>query len=180
MAKAMQKVMGLANKAMAGALPSLRGVRLLGSMRGTPVLVLTVPGRRSGEPRSDTGRVFPLDQDGWLVVGSAGGMPQEPDWFKNLREAPIAPRCRSVPRVTEATCEVLDEPTPGRSSTGTWSSRTLRVLPLLRGQNGPRHPDCPAPPEAVTASAPGQPHEAQHHWSEPCAGPGPRPRHRPR
>jgi deazaflavin-dependent oxidoreductase (nitroreductase family) len=54
-----------------------------------PVLLLTVPGRRSGQPRTTPVGYF---QDGgdYLVVGSGGGMPQDPDWFRNLRAASTA------------------------------------------------------------------------------------------
>ena len=56
------------------------------SKGGTPVFILTVKGRKSGEPFSVPVAYFERG-GGWLVVGSAGGMPQEPQWFKNLRAA---------------------------------------------------------------------------------------------
>jgi deazaflavin-dependent oxidoreductase (nitroreductase family) len=137
MATAVQRVMSLANKALAGLYRGSRG-RLLGSMRGTPILVLTVPGRRSGQPRSTPVGYFPY-QDGWLVVGSAGGMPQEPDWFKNLRKAERA-TVQIGARVIEVTCEVLGEPmrtelyrevivkkSPGFAG---YEKKTDRVIPI--------------------------------------------------
>lgn len=137
MATAMQRMMSLANKAMAGIYRGSGG-RLLGSMRGTPVLILTVPGRRSGQPRSAPVGYFPY-QDGWLVVGSAGGMPQEPDWFKNLRQAEGA-TVQIGARVTEVTCEVLEEPIRTelyrevivKSSPGfaDYEAKTDRVIPI--------------------------------------------------
>src|SRR4029453_10330858 len=54
-----------------------------------PVLLLTVPGRRSGQLRTTPLGYFE-DGGGYLVVGSGGGMPDDPDWFKNLRAAPTA------------------------------------------------------------------------------------------
>ena len=54
-----------------------------------PVLLLTVPGRRTGQPRTTPVGFFE-DGDGYLVVGSGGGMPQDPDWFKNLRATSTA------------------------------------------------------------------------------------------
>ncbi len=51
---------------------------------GSRVFILTVNGRKSG--RSFSVPVAYFDRgDGWLVVGSAGGMPEDPQWFKNLR-----------------------------------------------------------------------------------------------
>ena len=51
---------------------------------GSPVLVLTVAGRTSGKTFSNPVAYFERD-GGWLVVGSGGGQPQDPQWFKNLR-----------------------------------------------------------------------------------------------
>lgn len=59
------------------------------SRGGTPVMILTVKGRRSGQPFSNPVAYFERD-GGWLVVGSANGLPQEPQWFKNLRAADTA------------------------------------------------------------------------------------------
>ena len=47
-------------------------------------LVLTVPGRRTGIPRS-TCMSYVETPDGLLVWGSASGAPSDPDWFRNLR-----------------------------------------------------------------------------------------------
>ena len=54
-----------------------------------PVLLLTVPGRRSGQLRTTPVGYFE-DGGGYLVVGAGGGMPHDPDWFKNLRAASTA------------------------------------------------------------------------------------------
>lgn len=55
--------------------------------RGIPVLLLTSIGRKSGEPR-----VAPLlfidDGDSLVVVGSQGGLPRDPLWYKNLQANP--------------------------------------------------------------------------------------------
>src|SRR6478609_5865632 len=61
------------------------GGRMANKARGgTPVLILTVAGRTSGKRFSNPVAYFERD-GGWLVVGSAGGLPQEPQWFRNLR-----------------------------------------------------------------------------------------------
>ena len=56
---------------------------------GSPVMILTVAGRQSGTPFSNPVAFFERD-GGWLVVGSAGGLPQEPQWFRNLRASDTA------------------------------------------------------------------------------------------
>ena len=71
------------------ALPQEQGQAGSQGQRGTPVLILTVKGRRSGRPFSCPVAYFER-AGGWLVVGSAAGMPQEPQWFKNLRAADAA------------------------------------------------------------------------------------------
>jgi deazaflavin-dependent oxidoreductase (nitroreductase family) len=49
-----------------------------------PVMLVTVPGRKSGLPRTTPVGYFE-DAGSYLVVGSGGGMPDDPQWFKNLR-----------------------------------------------------------------------------------------------
>lgn len=50
------------------------------------VLMITSPGRRTGQPRSTMVRHLEHD-GGYLVWGTAGGAPSDPDWFRNLRHA---------------------------------------------------------------------------------------------
>jgi deazaflavin-dependent oxidoreductase (nitroreductase family) len=49
-----------------------------------PVLLLTVPGRKSGRPHTNP-VVYLKSGESWVVTGSAGGMASEPQWFRNLR-----------------------------------------------------------------------------------------------
>jgi deazaflavin-dependent oxidoreductase (nitroreductase family) len=60
--------------------------RAMGGSAEAPVVLLTMPGRRSGLPRSACVRAI-RSGDGYLVWGSANGRPQDPDWFRNLRHA---------------------------------------------------------------------------------------------
>jgi deazaflavin-dependent oxidoreductase (nitroreductase family) len=55
-----------------------------GSVKGMPVLLLTVPGRKTGQLRT-TPVVYLKSGDRWVVTGSAGGSQTEPQWFSNLR-----------------------------------------------------------------------------------------------
>ncbi len=51
---------------------------------GSTVLLLTVPGRKTGDPH--TVPVSYVDHGGgYVVVGSNNGKPVDPQWFKNLR-----------------------------------------------------------------------------------------------
>jgi deazaflavin-dependent oxidoreductase (nitroreductase family) len=84
------------------------GGRIGGRTRGHPVLLLTVPGRRTGQLRSTGVLYFPFD-DGYLVVGSAGGAKAEPDWFRNLRKAQRA-TVQMGPVTQQMTAEELHDP----------------------------------------------------------------------
>jgi deazaflavin-dependent oxidoreductase (nitroreductase family) len=60
--------------------------RVGGTVKGHPVLLLTVPGRKTGKPR--TVPVLYLDHDGgYLIAGTAGGLKAEPQWMRNLKAA---------------------------------------------------------------------------------------------
>ena len=50
---------------------------------GSPILILTVTGRRSGTEYS-TPLIFGEDGGNYVIVGSQGGRPQHPDWYLNL------------------------------------------------------------------------------------------------
>jgi deazaflavin-dependent oxidoreductase (nitroreductase family) len=51
-----------------------------------PILLLTVAGRKTGSPRTAPAGYL-RDQGRWIMAGSAGGMRDEPQWFRNLRSA---------------------------------------------------------------------------------------------
>lgn len=53
---------------------------------GLPNLMLTVPGRKSGIPRTTPLLCVP-HQNGWLIAGSYFGGPKVPLWVGNLRAA---------------------------------------------------------------------------------------------
>ena len=60
--------------------------RIMGKVRGLRVMLLTVPGRKSGLPRT-TAVSYIRDGDSYVVTGSGGGRQAEPQWFRNLRAA---------------------------------------------------------------------------------------------
>ena len=78
------------------------------SRGGSPVLILTVKGRRSGREFSNPVAYFDRD-GGWVVVGSAGGIPEEPQWFRNLRACETA-HVQIGNRSQEVRVRVLDGP----------------------------------------------------------------------
>lgn len=56
---------------------------------GLPNIVLTVPGRKSGVPRSTPLLAVPHEGT-WLIAGSYFGGPKTPLWVANLRETDTA------------------------------------------------------------------------------------------
>jgi deazaflavin-dependent oxidoreductase (nitroreductase family) len=77
--------------------------RLSSGSRNVHVLMITTPGRRTGIPRSTCVRYLDT-AEGFVVWGTGSGSPQDPDWFRNLREAAVVDvqvrsrRCRARPR----------------------------------------------------------------------------------
>lgn len=63
--------------------------RLASGSKHVHVLMITMPGRRTGVPRSTCVR-FLERPEGYVVWGTGSGSRQDPDWFKNLRHAPTA------------------------------------------------------------------------------------------
>ena len=66
-----------------------RGRVTILDVAGLPNLTLTVPGRRSGVPRTTPLLCVPHD-GGWLVAGSYFGGPKTPVWVHNLRATETA------------------------------------------------------------------------------------------
>jgi F420H(2)-dependent quinone reductase len=60
------------------------GGRVMGKVQGVPVLLLTVAGRKTRIEHTVPVSYF---EDGgrFIVTGSAGGSPSDPQWFRNLR-----------------------------------------------------------------------------------------------
>jgi deazaflavin-dependent oxidoreductase (nitroreductase family) len=120
----------------------LRG-RLVGSMQGRPIVLLTTTGRVSGRPRTSPITVL-RDRDGYLAVASYA-----PQWRRNLEANPHAlvyDRGREV-AVVASTC---DDPMarerfrafyPALTSIESLAAEEGRVVPLLRlAVAGPRRP----------------------------------------
>jgi deazaflavin-dependent oxidoreductase (nitroreductase family) len=65
------------------------GGAVLGSLRGSPMVLLETVGRKSGKPR--TSPLLALrDGEDLVIVASAGGSPGHPGWYHNLEANPEA------------------------------------------------------------------------------------------
>jgi deazaflavin-dependent oxidoreductase (nitroreductase family) len=65
------------------------GGRVFGNLDGTPVLLLTTTGRKSGQPRTAP-VVYLRDGDRLVVIGSNAGNLRAPAWALNLEANPDA------------------------------------------------------------------------------------------
>jgi deazaflavin-dependent oxidoreductase (nitroreductase family) len=63
------------------------GGKVSGMFEGSPLLLLTTSGAKSGEPR-----IAPLaytrDNGRYVIIASKGGAPTNPDWYHNVRVNP--------------------------------------------------------------------------------------------
>jgi deazaflavin-dependent oxidoreductase (nitroreductase family) len=58
-----------------------------GPMAGKDLMILTTKGRKTGQPRVAI-VTYSRDGDAYVVAGSKGGAPTNPQWFENLRATP--------------------------------------------------------------------------------------------
>ncbi|MEA2000881.1 MAG: nitroreductase family deazaflavin-dependent oxidoreductase [Actinomycetota bacterium] len=108
-----------------------------GGSKDGSVLVLTHKGAKSGKLR-DTPLMFVNHDDGYLLIGSAGGSDQNPGWYYNLMANPettvhIAGETVGV-RAHDAGAErdaLWDKVVDTEPRFGRYESRTERVIPVV-------------------------------------------------
>ena len=114
------------------------GHRLL----GVPCLLLRTTGRRSGRTRT-TALLYAMDGDDYLVVGSLGGAPRDPDWLHNVRARPQVgvqvgrERFAAVASVVERDDDDFDRlwQVVNQNSSGRYQryqDKTTRPIPVVR------------------------------------------------
>jgi deazaflavin-dependent oxidoreductase (nitroreductase family) len=105
---------------------------------GLPSLALTVPGRKSGIPRTTPLLCVPY-REGWLIAGSYFGGPKTPLWVGNLRATELA-RIRFAREdidVSWRELEGADRAEAWRAMLEVWPNyakyeeRTDRVIPVF-------------------------------------------------
>jgi len=78
--------------------------------KGTPIIEVTVTGRRSGEPRTTLLSAVAERNGAFVVIGSRGGDSKHPAWFLNMRDNPsVTVRNRSGTRQMTARLAEGDE-----------------------------------------------------------------------
>jgi deazaflavin-dependent oxidoreductase (nitroreductase family) len=112
--------------------------RVLGSLVGMPVLLLTTTGRRSGKAQT-TPLTFLRDGSDLVVIASNGGADRPPDWSLNLRKNPHAlvevgtERLYVVARTASAAerARLWPEVTATYSGYARYQQRTKREIPVV-------------------------------------------------
>jgi deazaflavin-dependent oxidoreductase (nitroreductase family) len=115
------------------------GGRIGGRFRGAPCLLLTVTGRKSGQPRTAP-LMYGRDGEDYIIVASKGGMPKSPVWWLNLRSNPAAEVEVGAERlrVTAEQVEGEERERLWRLMTGiyptydAYQKKTSRVIPVVR------------------------------------------------
>jgi deazaflavin-dependent oxidoreductase (nitroreductase family) len=109
-----------------------------GAFDGTPLLLLTTTGARSGQPRVNP-LAYLSEGDRIFVFASKAGAPTHPDWFHNLRAHPTVTVERGSERY-QATATVLDGEERDRVYSGQaaanpgfaeYQAKTERVIPVV-------------------------------------------------
>ena len=101
------------------------GGRLMGAGKNPRVLVITVPGRRTGLPRS-TCVQFVDTPGGPVVWGTGSGSARDPDWFRNLRAADTA-----EVEIGDTRFRVRPEELTGAARTAMWTGTVLARVPRV-------------------------------------------------
>ncbi len=115
----------------------LTGGRFFGGGEGGTVLVLTHKGAKSGKLR-DTPLMYMPHKDGYMIIASAGGSPNNPGWYHNLMANPEA----TVNISGESVAVMAHDAGPERDALweqivakdprfGTYATRTDRVIPVV-------------------------------------------------
>ncbi|OBF95588.1 nitroreductase [Mycobacterium sp. 852002-51152_SCH6134967] len=105
---------------------------------GVPTLLLTVTGRRSGQPRTSA-LIFGRHGEDYLVVASMGGAPMHPKWYLNLQANPAAEIQVRDRRIAVRACTATPEEKPQlwRIMAELWpnydayQARTSRDIPVV-------------------------------------------------
>ena len=91
------------------------GGRIGGAIGGTPVLLLTTTGRKTGQERTTPLGYF-TDGGDYIVVASNGGRPQRPAWYYNLSHNP-----QVTIRVKDQVRPAVAAAVPAEESPALWS-----------------------------------------------------------
>ena len=114
------------------------GGRVGGNFEGSPVLLLSTTGAKTGLRRVNP-LMYLADGGGWLVFASKGGNPKNPDWYHNLVANP-AVTIEVGTETIEARAEVITGEERDRlyakqaglyAQFAEYQRRTSRIIPVI-------------------------------------------------
>lgn len=100
--------------------------RRFNTVKGRPILLLTVNGRTTGTPRTNP-VAYLQEGASWVVAGSGGGSTAEPQWFRNLRRAD-----RAAVEIGDVRTEVGVQVAEGAAYDDLWQ-KLIDVAPFFDG-----------------------------------------------
>jgi deazaflavin-dependent oxidoreductase (nitroreductase family) len=114
------------------------GGKVGGPFAGSPMLLLTTTGAKSGQPRT-TPLVYTTDGDRIVVIASKGGAPTNPDWYRNLVANPVATverggetfQVRAVITEGEERQRLFDQQAALMPGFAEYQKKTTRQIPVV-------------------------------------------------
>ncbi|WP_419932618.1 nitroreductase/quinone reductase family protein [Candidatus Poriferisodalis sp.] len=97
--------------------------------KGTPIIEVTMMGRRSGEPRTTLLSAVAERDGAFVVIGSRGGDSKHPAWFLNMRDNPAV-----TVRNRDGTRQMTARLTEGDERAELWAHATAKDDHYLRFQ----------------------------------------------
>jgi deazaflavin-dependent oxidoreductase (nitroreductase family) len=115
------------------------GAVTTGPLTGHPLLIMTSRGAKTGQPRRS---ILTLSRDGddYVVAGTAGGSPKDPNWLSNLRADPHV-TIETGNRTFDATASIIegaerdrlwDQHVATLPNFAAYPEQTGRVIPVVR------------------------------------------------
>jgi deazaflavin-dependent oxidoreductase (nitroreductase family) len=113
--------------------------KLASTMRGSPVIILSTKGRKSGVVRHVP--VVPLiEGDAMYVIASLGGAPNHPGWYHNLKANPDVEvqsgadryKARAIVLPEPERTEIWQHVTAKMPGFADYQKKTSRVIPVVR------------------------------------------------
>jgi deazaflavin-dependent oxidoreductase (nitroreductase family) len=110
-----------------------------GPMAGKHLMILTTKGAKSGKPRTAI-VTYSRDGDAYVIAGSKGGAPTDPQWFENIRANPEV-TAEAEGKSFRAKCDVAQGADRDRlwerhvarwPEFGEYPKKTDRVIPVAR------------------------------------------------
>ncbi len=118
----------------------ISGGRLGNRLSGAPVLLLTVKGRKSGEPRT-VPLLYVTTDKGFALIASFAGSPKHPDWYLNLEAAGVADvqirdrrirvRTETIDPDSERYSNIWRDAAALYADYDTYQTRTTRRIPIV-------------------------------------------------